>query len=343
MEETNLKEKETEENINNTDGENREIKVKKNNKKKKIIISVVIISIILVAILAFSTVFAIININNDKIVSGVKIKGIDVSGLTEDEAKNKIELIYQEKNSRDIELKYEDYEASINSELLEINYEIENAVKEAISVGKSNNIFANNYNILFALIGKKDINVNMSINEEIAKQKIEDIGTNLPGALEEPDYYIEGSNLIITKGKEGIKVDTENLLQKIKDKLDNINEMNDIIEIPVINEKPQDIDIQKIHDEIYKEVQDAYYTKEPFTIHPEVEGIDFNVEDAKNMLETILGYFDRSPEIPNGLAYLNSAIGYMLYGWVHEWMNRGMQESGTEIARMFAEAQKKQA
>ena len=61
------------------------------------------------------------------------------------------------------------------------------------------------------------------------------------------------------------------------------------------------------------------------------------------MLETVLGYFDRSPEISNGLAYLNSAIGYMLYGWVHEWMNRGMQESGTELARMFAEAQKQQA
>ena len=60
------------------------------------------------------------------------------------------------------------------------------------------------------------------------------------------------------------------------------------------------------------------------------------------MLETILGYFDRSPEIPNGLAYLNSAIGYMLYGWVHEWMCRGMQESGTELARMFEQAQKKQ-
>ena len=103
MEETNLKEKETEEKMKNTDGNNKEIKVKENNKKKKIIILVVIISIILVAILALSTVFAIMNINNDKIVSGVKIKGIDVSGLTEDEAKSKIELIYQEKNSRDIE------------------------------------------------------------------------------------------------------------------------------------------------------------------------------------------------------------------------------------------------
>ena len=59
------------------------------------------------------------------------------------------------------------------------------------------------------------------------------------------------------------------------------------------------------------------------------------------VLETILSYFDRSPEIPNGLAYLNSAIGYMLYGWVHEWMRRGMQESGTELARMFAATQNK--
>ena len=104
MEETNLKEKETEEKMKNIGGGNKEIKVKENNKKKKIIILAVIISIILVAILALSTVFAIMNINNDKIISGVKIKGIDVSGLTEDEAKSKIELIYQEKNSRDIEL-----------------------------------------------------------------------------------------------------------------------------------------------------------------------------------------------------------------------------------------------
>ena len=38
MEETNLKEKETEEKMKNTDGSNKEIKVKESNKKKKIII-----------------------------------------------------------------------------------------------------------------------------------------------------------------------------------------------------------------------------------------------------------------------------------------------------------------
>ena len=44
------------------------------------------------------------------------------------------------------------------------------------------------------------------------------------------------------------------------------------------------IDIEKIYNEIYKEAKDAYYTKEPFTIYPEVEGIDFDVENAKLLI-----------------------------------------------------------
>ena len=59
------------------------------------------------------------------------------------------------------------------------------------------------------------------------------------------------------------------------------------------------------------------------------------------VLDTLLGYFNLSPEVPNALAYLNSSIGYMLYGWVHEWMRRGMQESGTELAQMLEATQKK--
>ena len=33
---------------------------------------------------------------------------------------------------------------------------------------------------------------------------------------------------------------------------------------------------------LYKEEKDAYYNKEPFEIHPEVYGIDFDVEEANN-------------------------------------------------------------
>ena len=43
--------------------------------------------------------------------------------------------------------------------------------------------------------------------------------------------------------------------------------------------------MDKIHEEIYTEAKDAYYTKEPFSVFPEENGIDFDVEEAKKLLE----------------------------------------------------------
>ena len=57
------------------------------------------------------------------------------------------------------------------------------------------------------------------------------------------------------------------------------------------------------------------------------------------VLQTLLEQSEITPEMPNAMAYLKSSIAYMLYGWIVEWMKRGMQESGTELARMFEKAQ----
>ena len=57
------------------------------------------------------------------------------------------------------------------------------------------------------------------------------------------------------------------------------------------------------------------------------------------VLQRLLGQSEITPEIPNALDYLKSSIAYLLYGWIVEWMERGMQESGTEPAKMFEEAQ----
>ena len=260
-------------------------RMKEPNTKHKLIFPVAIISIILIIGIVFSTIFALLNINNQKIISGVSIKGVEVSGLTKEEAISKLKTIYQEKKEKEIDIKYEDYETSLNPTLMEVNYEIEKAVDEAYLIGKGDNIFVNNYDILFTLIGKKNLDVNMTLNEEIAKQTIEDAGVNLPGIVIESSYAIEDDELIITKGKEGICIDKELLLNKVKEKLNDINANDDYIEIPVKNKVPDPISIEKIHEEIYKEAQDAYYTKNPFTVYPEVEGVDFNIEEAKKTLE----------------------------------------------------------
>ena len=252
-----------------------------NKKKKRIILCVVIIAILLV----LSTIFAVLNLNNNKIISGISISGVDVSGLSKNEAVEKIKSIYNSKIEKDIGLKYQDYEATLSPSLLEVNYDIEKAVDEAYLIGRDNNIILNNYNIITTLIGKKNILVNMSLNEEVAKQSLEDIGVNLPGIIIESTYSVEDDELLITKGKEGICVDTDELLNKVKERLSDVNSNDDDIEISVKSKKPEEIDIEKIHSEVYKEAKDAYYTKDPFEVHPEVEGVDFDVEAAKKILE----------------------------------------------------------
>ncbi len=67
----------------------------------------------------------------------------------------------------------------------------------------------NNYNILFALIGKKRYKSRNANKRRSSKKIIEDLGTNLPGVVIESSYYIEDNKLIITKGQSGSKNKTQ--------------------------------------------------------------------------------------------------------------------------------------
>ncbi|MEE0866650.1 MAG: VanW family protein [Clostridia bacterium] len=255
----------------------------KKGKKKKIII-LCIIGVILVLGIIFSTIFALFNINNEKIINGVTISGVDISKLSKQEAKEKIQNLFEEKKQKDLNLNYQDYENTLSPLLLETEYNVDKAIDEAYNIGRKDNIFINNYEILFTLLGKKNIDVDMSLNEEMAIQKLDEISLNLPGAIIESSYSIEDDEMVITKGKPGIKVENNKLLEEVKNRLNSLENKEDIIQIPVENANPQAIDIDKIHEEVYKEAKDAYYTKDPFTVYPEVIGVDFDVEAAKALL-----------------------------------------------------------
>ena len=263
-----------------------EIKKMDNTKKKMSLkFKIAIITIILIILIFISTIFALVNIGNEKIISGISISGVDVSGLSKEEAIAKLNSIYNEKKEKDIKVKYKEYENTLSPKILEVNYKIEEAVDKAYKIGKENNIFINNYQILFTLLAKQKIDIEMTLNEEVTNQLISDMEVNLPGVLVNSSYAIEGDELIITKGKEGVLIDKDNFLNSIKSRLNDITINEDYLEIPVITKKPDEIDIQKIHDEVFKEPQNAYYEKDPFAVYPEVIGIDFDIEEAKKILQ----------------------------------------------------------
>ena len=292
-----LKEKQEQEGKEKTDEKEKKIEIKsleiakKEEKDKNEIqnhtktdIVLITIGIIVVIIAVFSTIFAVINLGNNKMMKGVSIKEIDISNMTKEEAKETLNTIYLAKLENQIYLTYGEFETAITYKALEVNYQVDKAVNDAYAVGRSENIFKNNMEILNTWIKGKNIELDVSLDEDMVSQISQNINNSITGAVTQPSYYTEGKNLIITAGKEGLKVNEEKLIEKIYKILnEEINEEQKI-EIPVITAEPEKIDIDKIHQEVYKEMQNAYYTKDPFTIYPETEGIDFDVEIAKSIL-----------------------------------------------------------
>ena len=260
--------------------------IKKIKENKKLLISVIVVAVILALALIFSTVFAVINLGNTNIIKGIYINDIDMSGMSQSEAKEKLEALTNEKLAKELNVSYKEYNTTVNATVLELSYNINNAVEEAYSIGRNGNLFSNNYEILNTLFNDKKIDIDITLNEEAIKTIDNDISTNLPDSIVQSSYYIEEKELIITKGKRGTKVDEDQFTNKIKEMYANLSNNISDIEIPVIEKDPEAIDIDKIHEEIYTEAKDAYYNEQPFEIYPEVEGVDFNIEEAKEIIKT---------------------------------------------------------
>lgn len=267
--------------------EKQEPKKENKPKRKKGIKALIIIGCIVILLLCLSTIFAVLNMTSEKVIKGVYISNIDVSKLTKNELDQKMKEITTEMSARKIVLKYNDLETAINLEDINLEYNIDDVTNQAYNIGRDSNIFINNFAIIKSAILKTELQMNISYNEELIDKKIEEMSASLPGALEEYAYYIEGEELVITKGKPGLSIEKEKLKQQIKEAIYKIDKNTEIINVPVKNKEPDAIDMGKIHEEIYKEPVDAYITQNPTTVHPNVNGVNFaiSVEEATKLLE----------------------------------------------------------
>lgn len=281
-----LKEEEVIEKTKEIEKEKKTEKIEENPKIRSKKIIYIVMAIIILIIVILSTIFAITTATNSKIVKGVFIKGIDVSGLSKEEATAKLNEIILQDSEKDILLKEGDYETTMNSKQLEISFNVSKSVEEAYNVGRNSNIIKNNYDILLTKIFKKEIPLELSYNKEELAKQIDDINSKIPNKLTQSSYYIEDDKLIITKGLKGNVIKKEELSNKIEERINTFANIQEAIIIPIEEKEPDEIDLEKIHSEIYKEATDAYYTKDPFKIYPHIDGVDFAItmEEAKQML-----------------------------------------------------------
>ncbi len=70
--------------------------------------------------------------------------------------------------------------------------------------------------------------------------------------------------------------------------------------------------------------------------HSEFYTILYNAGMSSIMMETIISTIQITPEMPNLEAYMKSFWAYGIYGWMLEWIKRGMQEGGKELETLFS-------
>lgn len=221
---------------------------------------------------------------NDNIIYKIRINNCNVSGMSKKEANSKIfELTNNFKNKK-IEFVFsgdESFTKTADLSDFNLNYNINDAISDAHSYGRINNIFVNNFKIAKALFYGKNIDMSLDYDENLVNDIIDDISTNLPNKLVQSGYYIEDNKLVVTKGKPGLVVDKDLFTQNLKTKLCDFYSDDLKMDIPVKTVEPDVIDFDKIHSEVYKEAKDAYFEKNPFKVFAESVGVDFDVDSAK--------------------------------------------------------------
>ena len=251
---------------------------------KILLVFIILLAVVIGIVIASIIVFYYHEQTTDKIQAGVFIKGINVSGLNKEEAAILVENELNKKMNGHIELLYKNNSYYLEVEQIEAKFDINEAIELAFSLAKTGNLFKDIHEYIAILINNVDINPKLMYNDKALTDYICTIETYLPDQLEQPDFYIEDEKLIVTNGKIGAGIEVDKLKKNIIDAIFDISYPRKYIDIPIYDKMPDEINVDNIHEEVYREVKDAYFTTEPYAVFADVTGIDFDAQELKNKI-----------------------------------------------------------
>lgn len=238
--------------INNAIVTNKKENIKYKN-RKIIFISLIILSVILL-ILLFRSIYLILSSN--RIYRGVYVDGINASGLSYSELKQRLEDKYKiEIGSVKLTLQSGKYEEKIPLSELNISFNIEATISKAFSVGREGNIFERLYEIFYTNFN--DVNISPVITYETEKIKsiVESFYDKVYTPVKEVDITYDGDKVVIRSGYHGESIDKEWLFNQITRSIEERDYGK--IEVPLIITNPKKLTVDELYNMIYKEPVDA--------------------------------------------------------------------------------------
>jgi vancomycin resistance protein YoaR len=260
-------------------------------KKKKILIVMIIVIIAGALFIAYLLLCQMV-VRNDSIWSNTTVNGVELKGLTYEEARDAVQQKFEEDYSETelvIELDGGEFKMDVYP-LLELNADDE--IKEAYELGHDSWIKSGIEWIWMQLLGggSGDVEVKPQMKEDASlEQAVSDTGIFEYRSLVETTWETTDASLIIHKGEAGETADKEQLMQMVQEAFDAVD-FSTVIECPYIEESPAEPDFQAVADSVYKEASNA--TLDPANGYAVVESVTGTSLDAQAAKDA----YDAAPE-----------------------------------------------
>ncbi len=195
-----------------------------------------LIYVVMIMIIGFTSLGLTSKEKEKKIHSNITIENIDVGKLTTKEAIKKLETTYPLK---DFNIIYKDEKWTIKADNIDLNYHIEEKVKEAFNYTRSSSMLENLRRKGSLNINKKhNIKLKATYNETKLSEELSGICKNINIDAVDATFHVELSGeLKRTKSKEGKQVDLSRLKEDIYDMINKKKIKN--VNLPVLTIYPE--------------------------------------------------------------------------------------------------------
>lgn len=236
---------------------------------------------------------------NGKVLPNVTVAGLDVSGMTVEEAQSAMELAVQEySDDASITLTYGDWSGTMC--VADYQHEPIGGGVLAYGVGREN-FFVQGFQFLRHLLGgstEVELNLTHRAEQTVFLDLLNEADRAMGSEVSQMSYSVRGDQLEVTKGRSGVKFDGAMLLyvaqNAVEDALEQAIAQGEEANV-IVDLESQDIgteitppyvpEYELLHHELYAEVAEPTYDKETKTVTDHTVGIDFDVNALKSAYE----------------------------------------------------------
>lgn len=214
------------------------------------------------------------------------LNGIDIGGLTVEQASAKLSENGWEETQKNSTVKVilpAGYEFTVTAEEVGLNLDCRAAAQAAYDYGHSGNPASDLAAYFKCITGTADTgDIFSDLNDDLIRERIETELSELQDILDN-GYIVdtEAETLSVVKGAELVTVDTDKLYELITEAF---AEGKDEVKYDVVaSGTPESIDFSAIRDEIYAEAKDAEYDTKTHSATEHTVGIDLDVDEAERL------------------------------------------------------------